>query len=302
MTNDLTVRPTTAIDYASAKMRETIRSTVAVGATDTELDMFIAFCQSTGLNPFKKEIWFIKTKGYMRRDGTHVEGRVQMMTGINGFFQIANKHPEFNGMEAPEFEEDASGNPIKCTVRVHRKDRHFPSVGVARWREFFPGKTDKGNSLWETKPFHMLAKVAKAIALREAFPQELNGLYTEDEVHEVVDVEPVPHPLDAIPAPKEPAPVRKSLRPGETGKQAETRELMATGNSWMYGPGFIEVDEKERRALWARLVRDHGAITDDEGMIHTSTRAAEIDYAITGEPGRNVITTEGGDNANAVRA
>lgn len=274
-----------AVDYANPKTIDTIRATVAVGATDSELEMFLAFCQSTGLNPFKREIWFVKTKGYTKRDGTQVDGRVQIMTGINGFFQIANSNAKFDGMSEPEFEEGQNGLPTKCTVRVYRKDRSHPSVGVARWSEFFPGKTDKGSSLWETKPYHMLAKVAKAIALREAFPQQLNGLYTEEEYREEpVDIEPV-HPIDTYQPKTLSVPARSSVK-SETAQQAATRALIETGDSWVYGSGLIDVEGAARRALWAQLVKNHGAVTDADGNIHTNSDASIISYAMIAEPGR----------------
>lgn len=178
-TKELTL--TTGLDYSDRAVLQTLRQTIAADATEAEFQMFVAFCQSTGLNPYKKEIWFIKTKGYTKRDGTRVDPKVQMMTGINGFYAIANKHPAYDGMAEPDFEE-RDGRPVKCTVRVWRKDRRFPSVGVARWEEYFPGTTKYGNSIWETKPFVMLGKVAESIALRKAFPQELNGLYTQEEM------------------------------------------------------------------------------------------------------------------------
>lgn len=129
-----------SIDYSNAKMLETIKNTVAVGATDAELEMFIALCRSTGLNPFKKEIWFIKVKGYQRKNGSWADDRVQVMTGINGFFQIANRHPQFDGMEEPEFQEDANGRPIKCTVRVHRKDRKIEFAAAEAKRAIAAGE------------------------------------------------------------------------------------------------------------------------------------------------------------------
>jgi len=172
----------TTLDYNDNKVLQTIQETIAVEATPPELQMFIQFCQSTGLNPLKKEVWFIKTKGYTRKDGSKVDGKVQIMTGINGFYSIANNHPQYDGMEEVEFGENEKGEIIWAKAKVWRKDRRFPSVGVADWAEFFPGTTEKGNSLWETKPRVMLAKVAESIALRKAFPQELNGMYTAEEM------------------------------------------------------------------------------------------------------------------------
>ena len=77
------------LESKNAKKIALIRGTVAQNATDTELQLFLEFAKSTGLNPFKKEIWFIKAGG-----------RLQMMTGINGFFAIANGDPNFDGFES----------------------------------------------------------------------------------------------------------------------------------------------------------------------------------------------------------
>lgn len=149
------------IDYTSKEVIQTLKQTVAQGATDQEFEMFRQFCQSTGLNPFKKEIWFIKAGG-----------RVQIMTGINGFLAIANAHPQFDGMEI-EVDEAVT----KAVCKVYRKDRKYPSVGIALMKEF-----KKETPIWKNMPSVMLTKVAKSIAIREAFPQELNGLYTQEEM------------------------------------------------------------------------------------------------------------------------
>lgn len=149
--------------------RNLLLATVAKGATESEFQMFLEFCKSTGLNPFKKEIWFIKTD----------KGAVQMMTGINGFLAIANRHPEFDGMSVSINEEN--GKLISATATVYRKDRSHPSEATVYLQEYFkPSKF--GNGLWEKMPRMMLQKVAKSVALREAFPQELTGMYTQEEM------------------------------------------------------------------------------------------------------------------------
>jgi phage recombination protein Bet len=148
----------------SLEMLQTLRNTVALGLTEPEFMLFAEMCRATGLNPATKEIWAIKAGG-----------RLQLMTGINGFLRIANSHPEFDGMEVA-FEWDGK-TLVSCTVKVHRKDRKYPSVGTAYMTEYA-----KQTSIWRTMPTVMLSKCAKSLAIREAFIQELGGLYTAEEM------------------------------------------------------------------------------------------------------------------------
>ena len=168
----------TLVNYDDAKTLEVIKESVAKTASPAEFAYFIEFCKHTGLNPIKREIWFIK-----------IPGRgVQVVTGINGYLAIANSNSNFDGMET-EFEDDEQGNPISCTCRVWRKDRSHAHVEKVYMREY-----NLKQGTWLTKPRTMLAKVAKAHALREAFSQELAGTYIEEEVNkeiEEVSAEPV---------------------------------------------------------------------------------------------------------------
>lgn len=182
MTTELTTtKGNTALDYSSDRVLRTIKNTVAQNATDEELAMFCELCKATGLNPFKKEVWFIKTKGYTNKAGKEIEPRVQIMTGINGFLAVANSHPQFDGMEC-EVERDDKGQPLRAIAKVYRKDRKFPSVAEALWNEYYKPNPYGNKGVWEQMPSIMLAKCAKSLALREAFPQELNGLYTAEEM------------------------------------------------------------------------------------------------------------------------
>jgi len=204
-----------SLDLSSKEVLNTIRTTVAHGATDAEFAMFIEFCKSTRLNPFKKEIWFIKARD-----------RVQMMTGINGFYTIANNHPAYDGMEEVTFETDEKGKLISATAKAWRKDRRFPSIGTAYMSEY------AGTSpIWQQKPRMMLAKVAESIALRKAFPQELNGLYTQEEMPAEYSGAPAPRrtqtpvsidvtPPEARPAPKRGLSLEEDDLPAKFGQES----------------------------------------------------------------------------------
>ena len=146
------------------EMLNALRNTVAPGLTDPEFMLFAEMCRATGLNPATKEIWAIKAGG-----------RLQLMTGINGFLKIANSHPAYDGMEV-EYEWDGK-NLIAATVKVYRKDRRFPSVATAYMSEY-----GKQTPIWRQMPSIMLSKCAKSLAIREAFINELGGLYTQEEM------------------------------------------------------------------------------------------------------------------------
>lgn len=153
----------TTINYNDAGVIKTLKDTVARDLTDSEFRLFAEHCKGTGLNPFKKEVWAIKAAG-----------RLQIMTGVNGYLAIANNHPQFDGMTV---EVDSDEKPTKAICKVYRKDRKHPAEGVALMREY-----GKDTPIWRQMPRVMLTKVAKSIAIREAFPQELNGTYTAEEM------------------------------------------------------------------------------------------------------------------------
>lgn len=167
MTNEL-------IKYDDKGVLATLKETVAQGLTDSEFKLFTEFCKSTGLNPFKREIWAIKAGG-----------RLQLMTGIQGFHAIANSNPEYDGMEiglvGPEGDYLSMTYPrndfIGAWAKVYRKDRKVPVEGVAMLAEY-----DKKQSNWNTMKRVMINKCAESVALRKAFPQQLNGMYTAEEM------------------------------------------------------------------------------------------------------------------------
>lgn len=155
------------LDYSNPEIITTLKNTMAKKATNEEFAIFLQYCKSTGLNPFKREIWFVKINDVM-----------QIMTGINGFWAIANKNSQFDGAEE-EIEYDEKGTPIKAICKTYRKDRRYASVGIALLKEY-----RKNTPIWGQMPSVMLAKCAASNAIRKAFPQELSGLYTEEEMPE----------------------------------------------------------------------------------------------------------------------
>lgn len=166
-----------------------IKKTVAKGATNDELKLFMVVANKTGLDPFTRQIHFVK------RGDT---GTFQV--GIDGLRTIAERTGLYAGNDDPVFDKEI--NPTKATVTVYKfvKGVRCPFTATARWSQYYPG--DKQGFMWKKMPHLMLGKCAEALALRKAFPNDLSGLYTDDEMAQSAVVEakdvtvtnPTPHP------------------------------------------------------------------------------------------------------------
>lgn len=158
-----------------------IKSQIAKDCNTNELQLFLYQCKQTGLNPLTRQIYAIRRSGKMT-----------IQTSIDGFRVIAERSGSYAGQDEPVWEDDEKGFPIKCTVRVYRftpnfEQRYCAGVGVAHFKEYYPNPI----LLQKTMPHTMISKVAEALALRKAFPQDLSGLYTSDEMSQADEVEVV---------------------------------------------------------------------------------------------------------------
>jgi phage recombination protein Bet len=175
---------------------ELIRKQVAPqGTTKDELAMFLHYAQRTGLDPFSRQIYLSERKSQVQ--GQWVATRKPEVT-IDGFRLVAERTRQYAGQLGPFWcGEDGewkdvwipSTPPTAAKIGVLRHDFKEPVWSVALYREYAQMKSDgKPNSMWTKYPSVMLAKCAESLALRRAFPRELSGLYTREEMPE--DMEP----------------------------------------------------------------------------------------------------------------
>jgi phage recombination protein Bet len=151
------------------------------------VERFLAVCQRTGLDPLARQVYCI---GRASKGG--VEWSIQ--TGIDGFRVVAERTGQYRGRAPFEwltskrqwvdvFIPGMDGpHPLAARATVYREGWPHPTVAVAEWGAYAQTKSRGGlTAMWEKQGAGQLAKCAEALALRTAFPQDLSGVYTDDE-------------------------------------------------------------------------------------------------------------------------
>ena len=153
-------------------------------ASSADLAFFFHQAQRTGLDPFARQIYMINRGG-----------KFGIQTSIDGFRIIAQRSGEYAGQTAPYWcgadgvWKDVwldSTPPSAAKIGVFRKGFAEPLWAVAKWDSY----AVSGNPIWKKMPDVMLAKCAESLALRKAFPNDLSGLYTDEEMNQAEVIEP----------------------------------------------------------------------------------------------------------------
>lgn len=158
------------------------------------VERFLSLVRRSGLDPLARQIYCIG-----RFSQGHIEWSIQ--TGIDGFRLVAERSKKYDGQDGAEwltskgewvdaFVPSLHGeHPLAARVRVYRKDWPRPSVGVAEWGSYVQTKkSGEVTAMWAKQGAGQLAKCAEALAIRKAFPQDLSGLYTADEIQDEAPV------------------------------------------------------------------------------------------------------------------
>ena len=142
---------------------EVIKQTVAKGASDAQLALFLQTCKSRGLDPFVKQVYFTP------------QG---IIVSIDGLRAIAER----TGTYAPgptRYELDDNKGLVAAYVTVRK-------LVAGQWFDIeesaFYDEYRGGSPIWKKMPRVMLAKCAEARALRRAFSSDLSGLYAAEEM------------------------------------------------------------------------------------------------------------------------
>jgi len=184
-------------EQLSREQVELIKSTIAKEASDDELKLFLTVCNRTGLDPFTHQIWAIK-----RTTGTGPQAKTTLVyqIGIDGFRLIAQRSkakggPVYAGQTQPQWcDEDgiwttpgeiwtSTKPPFAAKVGVYVEGFVEPIFAPVEYRRVVQTRSDgQPNIFWAKGAAFQLAKCAEAAALRKALPNDLSGLYLEEEM------------------------------------------------------------------------------------------------------------------------
>lgn len=186
-----------------------IRNTVAKGADNNELEMFLHLAKQYNLDPLAKEIWFIKKVKKQNNNGNWDYPRLQngevdytnadttIMTSRDGYVKIAHSNPAFKELSSMEIREndDFHYNAFTREIRHNitaKRGRITGAWAICKRKDMEPAfihvdfqeyKNAVGKSpIWDKYPSAMIRKIAEVIVLKRQF--NISGLVTAEEMHD----------------------------------------------------------------------------------------------------------------------
>lgn len=161
------------------KQVELIKNTVAKGTDNNQLSLFLYTCKKTGLDPLIRQIYAVVRQ-------TKNGPQMSIQTGIDGYRLIAERTGKYAPGKEPLFKYDKDGKLFSATAYVNKyvAGGWHEVAATAIFKEYF----QPNNHIWLKMEHTMLAKCAESLVLRKAFPAEMAGVYTQDEMSQAEEL------------------------------------------------------------------------------------------------------------------
>lgn len=170
-------------------------------AKAAELELFYHQAARMGLDPLARQIHLVTRKKNRKvGDNWVADYQSTIQVGIDGYRAIADRTQLCAGNDDPLFDEGLTQHqmltqgrkqPLTATVTVYKVvgGVRCPFTATASWDAYAPKPSNTegeggADFMWKKMGMLMLAKCAEALALRKAFPAELSGVYTDEEMHQ----------------------------------------------------------------------------------------------------------------------
>lgn len=188
-----------AVAKMEGKQLDLVRRTVAKDCNPSEFDLFIHTCKAVRLDPLRRQIYaFVFSKDDPKKR------QMTIVTSIGGYRSIAERTGSYRPGRTETFFDatmkDPATNPqgishATATVYKYIHGEWHAIEESAYWTEFAPIKEiwangqpsgkfqlDRKKEGWTRMPRVMIEKCAEAKALRRGWPDDFDGLYSEDEM------------------------------------------------------------------------------------------------------------------------
>lgn len=170
------------------QVRKAVMKDTKNKAPEDYVQQAIAICKELALSPTRRQICFM-----VRYDGREKKNVFSHMITVDGLRTIAERSGKYQGQEGPfwcgedgvwrDVWLDHKKPPVAAKVGVYKQGFQAPLYAVAKFEEYKQTTQDGGlTMMWKKMPDLMVAKCAESLALRKAFPDELGGIYSHEEM------------------------------------------------------------------------------------------------------------------------
>ena len=240
----------------------TLANNLYPGANPKSVLMVWDYCAARKLDPMKKPVHIVQMDVRLG-DGSY-EKRDVVLPGIYEYRITAHRTGEYLGHDKPaygELEKFAGVDaPASCEYTAYRWN---PKAGMkvaftveVLFREVVATKRDgNANQRWARAPQQMLTKCAEAAALREAFPEEIGGEQTAEEMdgHSIIEQATVIEPSKAVSDfDTLPEPLRDRIEAALTDIGTPAGLRLAKINQFIGQSGKTAEEGAEELLVWCR--------------------------------------------------